>query len=194
MIYLIFSQVVMFLMNFAILINSKLNIEFYKLYYMSIPVIFYCVFMFLFYIRRLKECFSENRYSSGVDRLIPAVAALIMNIVYFVIEIFIDNPDNPFLFYISTTIIQLINVLFIFSYQKKIAEVCMTTKQELLNKVMSYTYVMLAVLTLYTCVFVNIYITIVILLITSLVLTLSLSVLSVARRKFRSYKVEDAEE
>ncbi len=193
MIYLIFSQVVMFLMNFAILINSKLNVEFYKLYYMSIPIVFYCIFGCLFYARRIGDAFRKNQYSYGFDQIVPVTAALIMNVVYFVIEIFIDNPDNPFLFYISTTIIQLINVLFIFAYQKDLTKRYMPTSQQLLSTIISYIYVLLAVFTLYTCLFLNIYITIILLLITSFVLTLSLSMVYVARKNYKKYSEEEQE-
>lgn len=187
MIYLIFSQVIMFLMNLAILVNSKLSLDFYKMYYMSLPVVFYCLFTCLFYVRQIRKIFYRNKYSYALSELIPITAALIINIVYFVIEIFIDNPDNPFLFYISTSIIQLINVLFIFSYQKKLSDQYMHPKQQLLSSIISYIYVIMAVLTLYACVFVNIYITVIILLITSFILTLSLSILLVARRNHKNY-------
>ena len=154
---------------------------------MSLPVVFYCLFTCLFYVRQIRKIFYRNKYSYALSELIPITAALIINIVYFVIEIFIDNPDNPFLFYISTSIIQLINVLFILSYQKKLSDQYMHPKQQLLSSIISYIYVIMAVLTLYACVFVNIYITVIILLITSFILTLSLSILLVARRNHKNY-------
>lgn len=191
MLYLIFSQVTMFLMNLAILINSKLNAEFYKIYYMSVPVTLYCIFFGAFYIKRMRNLIHKRHRRSFVEELVPLIAVSVINVVYFVVEVFIDSPDNPFLFYICTTVIQLINVLFIFRYQKKLIEKYMTATQKLFSDVVLYIYVVLAVLTLYTCIFMNIYITIIILLLTSFVIALSLSILYMARKKYMEYLDED---
>lgn len=182
MIYLIFSQIVMLLMNLAILINSKLSLDFYKLYYMSIPVVVYCIFTCLFYIRQLRKALHKRESSHLPGELIPVVALLIINIVYFVIEIFIDKPDNPFWFYISTSVVQLVNILYIFAYQKDLDERYMNSKKQLFNSFISYLYVIMSVLTLYACVFINIYATVIAILATSFVLALSLTITYVARR------------
>lgn len=177
----------MFITNLAILINTKLGAEFYKLYYISVPVCFYCAFTLIFYLKRLFGSERETSELYIVKHTIPTVAALIMNIVYFVIEIFVEDPDNPFLFYILTTVIQLVNVLFIFSYQKKLIGKYMPIDKQALSNVLTYVFVILAVLSLYACVFLNIYIAIIMLLITSFVITLSLSMSLVAKRNYIIY-------
>jgi len=188
MVYLIISQVIMFLMNLAILINSKFALEYYKIFYTTIPVILYTVCTCTFYITALINSIRKSSSTRAMPLHI-IIPALVMNIVYLIIEVFVDKPENPFFFYIGTTSIQFINILFVFTYQKKNIEKYMKPKEAALNNIFLYTYTLLSVGTIYACVFINIYITVILLLVTSLIMTLSLSLSKIAidttRKKYR---------
>ncbi len=169
----------MFLMNLAILINNKLALNYYKIYYTTIPIIFYVICTCLFYTEALRYTL-KGKSSSKAMPLYITIPALAINVVYFIIEVFVDKPDNPFFFYIATAAIQFINILFVFSYQKKNIEKYMNTKEAALNSIFLYVYTILSVGTLYACVFINIYATVILLLVTSFVMTFSLSLSKIA--------------
>ncbi len=186
MTYLILSQIIMFIMNLAILINSKLALDFYKIFYTTIPVIMYVICILIFYIISLNYTLKKPSSTKAMPLHI-IVPALIVNVVYFIIEVFVDKPDNPFFFYIATTSIQFINILFVFSYQKKNIEKYMNPKEAALNNIFLYCYTLLSLGTLYACVFINIYVTVILLLVTSFIMTLSLSLSKIAIKNNKNY-------
>ncbi len=181
----------MFIMNLAILINNKLALDFYKIFYTTIPIILYVICTCTFYIISLTYTIKKATSTKAMPLYI-IIPALIVNIVYFIIEVFVDKPDNPFFFYIATTAIQFINILFVFSYQKRNIEKYMEPKEAALNSIFLYCYTLLSVGTIYACVFINIYITVILLLVTSFIMTLSLSLSKIAvetgRKQYRKEK------
>ncbi len=175
----------MFIMNLAILINNKFSLEYYKIFYTTIPVTLYAVCTVIFYLSSLSKTIKKSSSSSRVIPLKISIPALLMNIIYLVVEVFVDKPENPFFFYIGTTFIQFVNILFVYTYQKRNIEKYMKPNEAALNNIFLYAYTFLSVFTIYACVFINIYITVVLLLITSFVMTLSLSLTSLATNASR---------
>ena len=176
----------MFLMNLAILINMKLNLAYYQFFYATLPVVFYAAFNSIFYIKNIiKELRGSRSNSIPIYITLPA---LIINIVYFIIEFFVDDPNNPYWFYISTAAIQFVNSLFIFAYQKLIIERYMNPKEATLNTIFLYIYTALSIGSIYACVFINIYVTVILLLATAFIMTFSLSLSRVALINARRHR------
>lgn len=162
MIFIIIAQIVILLVNLALLIISKLTTDFHQLIYI-IPVVIYSISMIVFYMSYLK---TTSKYHQGVYGTIIVAAAILMNVMYAVTEIFIEDPENPVLFYICTSVAQVINLMFLFSYMKQFAMRLMGSSQFLIHKILSYVFVVLSLITLYSC-FVNVFLTVLLLIATS---------------------------
>lgn len=176
----------MFLMNLAILINLKLDLTYYQFFYATLPVVFYAAFNAVFYLQNIVK--TIRRTSSNSIPNYITFPALIMNIVYFIIEFFVDDPNNPYWFYISTASIQFINCIFIFAYQKLIIDRYMNSKEATLNTIFLYIYTALSIGAIYACVCINIYVTVILLLATAAIMTFSLSLSRVALVNAKRYR------
>lgn len=155
MIYMIISQIIILLVNLAMLIISKITDEFHELIYI-LPIIAYSVMMVLFYISYFKTIRQQEYSASNVAVI---VSAIVINIMFAIVEIFIEDPENPVMFYICTSVAQVINLLFLFNYMQRYSMRIMAPSQQLVHKILSYIFVVLAVLALYCC-FINIFLTV----------------------------------
>lgn len=154
--YAIISEIVMFLTNLSILINNRMALDFYKIYYMSIPVVCYTAFFIVFYIMHWKMQLEEDDYT--ISTAVTSVAILI-NLFYCVIETVIEDPNNPWLFFICTVFIQLVNILFIFNIIRKSASEVTSPAGAIVLQIFNYITLFGAVYSMYAAVFTNILLT-----------------------------------
>lgn len=162
MIFAIISQIIMLLVNLAMLIISKITDEFHQLIYI-LPVIAYSASMILFYISYIRT--SRRNFSSFTSKAV-LVSVILINLIFAYVETFIEDPENPILFYICTSVAQVINLMFLFSYMKNYAQRIMAPSQQVIHKILSYIFVVLSLLSLYCC-FINIFLTVMLLIATS---------------------------
>lgn len=155
MIFSAIAQVTMLLTNISLLINDKLEVDFYKLYYISLPVLLYSVAYFIYYLIYWKNTILEG---AEFTSRIPATVALITNIIYCVIETIVERPDNPWMFYICTTFIQLINLIFQFNVVKKFIPKNQKRVDYIILQIFSYIFLFLGLWSMYSIVFLNVYI------------------------------------
>lgn len=178
MIFMIISQITLLLLNLAILILSKITSEFHHLIYV-IPVIAYCVLMILFYFSYFR---TKKRQFNAFRENVLLISLIGINVLFAVVETFIEDPNNPVLFYICTSVIQVINLLFLFNYMKQYASRLMSSSQYLIHRILSYTFVILSILTLYSC-FVNIFMTVLLLIATSAFSAITTAMFLIAARR-----------
>lgn len=177
MIYMIFSQIVILLLNLALLIISKLTNEFHQLIYI-LPIIAYSVLMVMFYIsyvRTMRQLPYSNAYYA------VAIPGIVINIAFAIVETFIEDPANPVMLYICTSVVQLINLVVLFSYMQKFAMQIMAMSQQLIHKILSYLFFIIAILALYFC-FVNIFIVVLCLMVSSFFAAISTAMFLIAAR------------
>ena len=174
---MIISQIIILLVNLALLIISKITDEFHELIYI-IPVVIYVISVVLFYISFLR---TTHNYRHGIYSRIISASAIFINILFAFTEIFIENPENPILFYICTSVVQVINLLFLFNYMQQYSMRIMASSQQLIHKILSYIFVVLALLTLYAC-FVNIFMTVLLLMTTSFFAAVASTMFLIAAR------------
>lgn len=155
MIFSAVAQILMLITNVSILINDKLEVEFYKLYYISLPVLLYTVFYVMYYLISWKDTVMEE---SEFASQIPVMVALVTNIIYCVIETIVERPDNPWMYYICTTFIQLINLIYQFNAVKKHIPDAQKQKEHLILQIFSYIFLFLGLWSMYSIVFLNVYI------------------------------------
>ena len=171
MIYAIISQVIMLITNLSILINERMELEFYKIYYMSIPVVLYTVFYVIFYISNWKMQLETESYT--VKSFITMVA-IFVNILYCIIETIIERPDNPWLFFICTVFIQIINIIVSFNIIRVSASEVTTPAGTVVLQIFNYLTLFLAAYSMYTAVFTRIEFTVIIMIATSVFATITM--------------------
>lgn len=177
MVFMILSQIIILLINLAMLVMSKITNEFHELIYI-LPVVGYAVAMILFYISYLRTTKKRYRTLSGIA---VVASAMIINIMFAFVEIFIEDPENPVMFYICTSIAQVINLLFLFNYMQRFAPKIMASSQQLIHKILSYVFVVLSLLALYCC-FINIFLTVLLLIATAFFSAVSSTMFLIAAR------------
>lgn len=178
MIFMIISQITILLLNLAILILSKITNEFHQLIYI-LPIIAYSVLMVLFYFSYFR---TKKQHHQTFKEHIMLYSLIGINILFAVVETFVEDPNNPVLFYICTSVIQVINLLFLFNYMKQYASRLMSSSQYLIHRILSYTFVILSVLSLYSC-FVNIFMTVVLLIATAAFAAITTTMFIIAARR-----------
>lgn len=177
MVFMIISQIVILLVNLAMLVMSKITNEFHELIYI-LPVTAYSVCMVIFYMSYLK---TTKRHINTFSNKAVVASAMIINIMFAIVEIFIEDPENPVMFYICTSVAQVINLLFLFNYMKRYVQRIMATSQQLIHKILSYVFVVMALLALYCC-FVNIFMTVLLLIGTAFFAAVSSTMFLIAAR------------
>lgn len=177
MIFMILSQVIVLLLNLAMLVLSKLTNEFHELIYI-LPVVGYSICMILFYISYVR---TTKRHNHSFSSRAVVISAMVINIMFSLVEIFVEDPENPVMFYITTSVVQVINLMFLFNYMKRYAMRIMGISQQLIHKILSYIFVVLAVLALYCC-FVNIFLTVLLLIATSFFAAVASTMFLIAAR------------
>lgn len=177
MIFMIISQMVMLILNLAILILSKITNQFHEFIYI-IPVVCYSLAMILFYISYVR---TTRKSRSKFANIAVVVSAIIINVLFAVVETFIEDPENPVMFYICTSIVQVINLMFLFAYMKSYVMRIMNPSQQLIHKIISYIFVVLALLALYSC-FVNIFTTVLLIIATAFFAAVASSMFLIAAR------------
>lgn len=155
MIFSAAAQIIMLLTNISLLINDKLEVDFYKLYYISLPVLLYTVAYVIYYLINWKDTVLEE---AELASRIPVMVALITNIIYCVIETIVERPDNPWMFYICTTFIQLINLIFQFNAVKRFIPDNQKRVDYIILQIFSYIFLFLGLWSMYSIVFLNVYI------------------------------------
>jgi len=177
MIFMIISQIIMLLLNLAILIISKITNQFHELIYI-IPVIGYVVSMILFYFSYIK---TTRRSRSKFANIAVVTSAIMINVLFAIVETFIEDPNNPVMFYICTAIAQVINLMFLFTYMKTYVIRIMDPSQQLIHRILSYIFVVLALLSLYCC-FINIFLTVLLLIATAFFAAVASAMFLIAAR------------
>ena len=154
--FAIISEIIMFLTNLSIVINNRMALDFYKIYYMSIPVVCYTAFFVIFYILHWKIQLEEEDYTIST---VATSVAILINIFYCVIETVVEDPNNPWLFFICTVFIQLVNILFIFNIIRKSASEVTTPSGAIVLQIFNYITLFGAAYSMYAAVFTNIILT-----------------------------------
>ncbi len=185
--FAIISQVIMFLTNLSIVINNRMALEFYKIYYMSIPVVLYTLLFVIFYIFQWKMQLEDEEYSVGTA--ITTVAILI-NLFYCVIETVIEQPENPWLFFICTVFIQLVNILFIFNIIRKSATEVTTPAGAVVLQIFNYITLFGAIYSMYAAVFTNILLTAIVMIVTAALSALTMVIYHLAIKNQIRYEME----
>lgn len=177
MVFMIVSQIIILLVNLAMLVMSKITNEFHELIYI-IPVIVYAISMVIFYFSYIK---TTKRHNPTFSNRAVVISAIAINILFAIVETFIEDPENPVMFYICTSVAQVINLLFLFSYMKRYAMRIMDPSQQLIHNILSYMFVVLALLSLYCC-FINIFLTVLLLIATSFFAAVATTMFLIAAR------------
>lgn len=155
MIFSAIAQIIMLITNVSILINDRLAVDFYKLYYISLPVLLYTICYVIYYLLNWKDTvLEEAEFASRV----PVMVALIINIVYCVVETIIERPENPWMYYICTVFIQLINLIYQFNAMKKYIPDTQKRREHIILQIFSYIFLFLGLWSMYSIVFLNVYI------------------------------------
>ncbi len=187
--FAIMAQVVMFLTNLSIVINNRMALDFYKIYYLSIPVLIYTALFVIFYILDWKIQLEEEDYSISST---ATIVAIMINIFYCVIETIIEQPDNPWLFFICTVFIQLVNILYIFNIIRKTATMVATPAGAVVLQIFNYITLFGAAYSMYAAVFTNIMLTAVVMITTSALASLTMVMHYMAVRNQMRYDIENA--
>lgn len=177
MIFMIIAQIIMLLLNLAILIISKITSMFHELIYI-IPVIGYVASITLFYFSYLK---TTRRSRNKVANIAVVSSAILINILFAIVEAFIEDPNNPVMFYICTAVVQVINLMFLYTYMKTYVTRIMDPSQQLIHKILCYVFVALALLTLYGC-FINVFLTVLLLIATAFFASVASAMFLIAAR------------
>jgi len=185
--FAIVSQVIMFLTNLSIVINNRMALDFYKIYYMSIPVVLYTIFSVMFYILHWKMQLEEEDYSISTT---VTIVAILINIFYCVIETVIEQPDNPWLFFICTVFIQLVNILFIFNIIRKSATSVATPAGAVVLQIFNYITMFGAAYSMYAAVFTNIVLTAIVMIVTCALSALTMVMHYIAVKNQIRYEME----
>lgn len=155
MIFSAIAQVIMLITNISILVNDRLAINFYKLYYISLPVLLYTVSYVIYYLINWKNNILEE--ADGASR-IPITVALVINVVYCIIETIVERPENPWMYYICTVFIQLVNMIYLFNAIKSYIPEAQKRKEHIILQIFSYLFLFLGLWSMYSVVFLNVYI------------------------------------
>lgn len=177
MIFMIIAQIIMLLLNLAILIISKITNQFHELIYI-IPVIVYAVSMTLFYFSYVK---TTRRSRNKIANIAVVSSAILINVLFAIVETFIEDPNNPVMFYICTAVVQVINLMFLYTYMKSYVMRIMDPSQQLIHKILCYIFVALSLISLYSC-FINIFLTVLLLIATAFFAAVASAMFLIAAR------------
>jgi len=175
--YAILTQIIMLVVNIAILLERSLRLmyniksnDFNNIIFIVLPVLFYVFFMILYY-DTYKWARQDGDYSKVFVTMVNTI--MVTNLVYLIVCIF-DKDCNYY--YLSTTIIQLVNTLFLVNYTVHDVKSFTTGIQQVILRIFIYSASISAVLALYFQILREVFVVWIFLSINSVLLIISFSI------------------